>query len=51
MKLISQEDLNITTFSLNWKQMGNGFFNILEWILNVYLHFGEDWTPLVQEMV
>ena len=25
--------VNITTFSLNWKQMGNGFFSILEWIL------------------
>ena len=53
MKLISQEDsmVNITTFSFNWKQMGNGFFDILESILKRYLHFWKDWTPLDQEMV
>ena len=35
MQLISQEDsmVNITTIFLNWKQMGNGFSNILEQIL------------------
>ena len=35
--------VNITTFPLNWKQMGNGFFSILEWILRRSPTFWGDW--------